>query len=756
MCGFAGFLTLAPTPMDGPARHRTLCSMGDAIAHRGPDDAQYFDDGRLALVYRRLSIIDLEGGRQPFFNEDGTQLLAVNGEIYNHADLRHALAPMHRFTSHSDCEVVLHGLEQWGPDALERVEGMFALVHWDMRERRLMLARDRLGIKPLYICRLPHGLLFGSELKALLAHPDCPREIAWADLERQPIWQPTTATYVRGVEFLSGGEMLVVDAGGRAQQRSYWRLDDHLGVAPFGGNAARYSREYADLLEDVTHRHLQSDVHAAIYLSGGLDSSLLAGLVAKHDRNVPCLSVIERGSYLGGDADAAQRLTRRLGMPWHPVRFDYRHLVEDMPIDLTRLEQAVWTMDSPRIDVEWLFKDELHRVARSLSPRMKVILLGQGADEFAGGYSRRADAMYASWAEYLRDEVRGNLVYDAALAGDASTVLWPLMRDCAQSSKSAPYHRHMRLLCRQLQHHNLWHEDRTSSWRSLEARVPFLDHRLVELLASIPAELHETLFWDKRIVRDAFDRFVPGHALPQPKIGFLDSGDGTSQDIVRHDLLRAVAPEFRERYLDAGDSPFDARRVEALIERALARGPQGAVAQREAIQCIALAIFERQLRDAASRPASRDDRALLPIMTAEDWTTWSDVMPTPPKCTHSWRLNERVTLRPDTEILVSRGATSARFVFLRDQCVAGEITLLDPSGWAANFLRHLGTEATAAFTLQDWLDELDLPMRDLTAILDILFHQGVVHAMASAVMPSASTAVPPQRSAHEDQEPAVH
>jgi asparagine synthase (glutamine-hydrolysing) len=725
MCGFAGFLAFGVSPMNAVDRHRVLVAMGDAIAHRGPDDAQYYDDGRLALVYRRLSIIDVQGGRQPFFNERGDELLVANGEIYNHASLRARLSSDHRFSSRSDCEVLLHGFEQWGSAALEQAQGMFALAHWDIRRQQLTLARDRLGIKPLYVCHVANGLLFGSELKALLAHPACPRELAWPDVDRQAISQQPSASYVRGVELLPGGEFLVADLEGRTRAQSYWRLEDHLGTAPFGTDARRYTRAYAELLEEATLQHLQRDVGAGIHLSGGVDSSLIAAIVGAHDKSVACFSVVERASYLHGDVDAARSLTRRLGLPWLPVRFDYRSILDEMRFGLEHVEEAVWMMDSPRLDLEWLFKAELHRAARKHFPDLKVVLLGQGADEFAGGYSRCAHAPRQCWSDYLDEDVLPHLARDESLQGLRSTQLWPLGRLSAAPGSAAPYHRFMLLLTRQLQHHNLWHEDRTSSWHSLEARVPFLDHRLVELLASVPAPLHEELFWDKRIVRDALAGFMPGHTLTQSKLAFLDEREAGSMDVITHALLKAVAPAFREKYLLGGGGPFDADKVDDVIGRALSRGPQRAAATREALQCIAISIFERQLREpCTARSAPR--HVGLGCMQESHWKAWANDMPARPVCRHAWHPAECIELRPGVEVLMPVHAPQGIFRLYREGAVAGEIVLPEPSSWGATLLKNLGTQAAAEFTVQDWLDEFEIGLDALSQLLDILFHQGVI------------------------------
>src|SRR5262245_30864974 len=184
MCGFAGFVSFDPRHQRAAAERRAILhAMGGQLARRGPDDETLFDDGILAFVFRRLSIVDVAGGRQPIWNEDRSVFVSVNGEIYNHAELRGTLREAHAFSTRSDSEIALHLHEERGPEFLALLNGMFALVLWDTRARRLLLARDRVGIKPLYYARTRDGLLFGSELKSLLAHPDCPTELNLADVD---------------------------------------------------------------------------------------------------------------------------------------------------------------------------------------------------------------------------------------------------------------------------------------------------------------------------------------------------------------------------------------------------------------------------------------------------------------------------------------------------------------------------------------------------------------------------------------------
>jgi asparagine synthase (glutamine-hydrolysing) len=729
MCGFAGFLSFGATGGDAGERRQLLQRMADAIAHRGPDDAQYYDDGTLALAFRRLSIIDVEGGNQPLFNEDATAFIAANAEIYNHRVLREQLAARHRFASRSDCEVALHAFEEWGDAAIQRLTGMFALAIWDRQAKRLLLARDRLGIKPLYVCRLPDGLLFGSELKALLVHPLCPRELDWSALERPAITQAPQTSYVRGVELLSGGHTLVATSTGTIREQRYWSIDEHLGAAPFGENAAAYTDAYAHLLEQVVLDHLQRDVAAGVHLSGGLDSCLLPSLVARHGDQLPCFTVVERSNYLAGDVDSARRLTQRLGVPWFPVRFDYRTVVDEMKFDLDRFEQAIWMMDSPRFDLEWLFKEELHRRAKEAIPNLKVVLLGQGADEFAGGYSTSAERPRSNWAHYLADAVVPNLVQNQAFVRGGGIHLRPWLGDQLGGSEGiGPYHRLMSLLCRQLQHHNLWHEDRSSSWHSLEARVPFLDHRLVELLASVPESLHESLFWNKQIVRETFRRAQPDHELKQPKVGFLDAADTGSTDIIVQTMVERIARPFHEKYMRDGRSPFDGDRVGDLIDRVTAKAANFRSARQQLLECMAITVFDMHCRTGGqSDVAPGRSEVALPLVRPSAWADLDLAMSAPASGPGNWVADERVRLRSGVEVVAPLRTASGRpFLFVAEGTVVGRIEAPSGCTWVDSFLRNLGEGVAEDFTIRDWLDEFDIPGAELVGLLDVLAKEGLL------------------------------
>ena len=688
--------------------------MGRAMAHRGPDDERYFDDGMLSLVFRRLAIVDVERGQQPMFNEDGTIVCVANGEIYNHGELRRQLAARHEPASDSDCEVLLHGYEQWGLEAFARCRGMFAAALWERRHRRLTLVRDRLGIKPLYVCRLADGLLFGSELKALLVHPECPRELDMGSLAWDVSRSPHVPTFVRGIEFVPAASSWVTEPDGRSQVRSYWNLDDHLGCAPFGTTSERYVEALCDLLESSVGEHLQGDGGAAIHLSGGLDSSLLAGLVARRTRDAPCFTVVERTTLMAGDVLSAGHCAEKVGLPWYPVHYQFGSLVDDMAFDLDRLEESVWMMDSPRFDLEWVMKAELTRAIRRHRPDIKTVLLGQGVDEFAGGYSNRLDAPRTSWNKYLVDEIvpfiRGN---DLA----------------ADNGRIGPYHSAMRMFLRQLQQHNLWHEDRTSAWHSVEARVPFLDHRIIELLAAIPASLHETLFWNKRIFRDSARRLLPDLDWQRPKVAFCCTDDTRSLDIIVHGLATSVVPQFLDKYLAQPDLPFERSEMIELAQRILNRAPGFYAASYHFLAQASVAIFKHHCAhrpEAALRWQSLG-RPALPLVQSQAWADTYKEMAAQPVVPSQWWPSDRLGLPEAAQISCFRYANGrARFTLTKDDEVFAELELRSSPHWLGKFLGHLGKGAARDFTVQDWLDEFDVGRNEFCSMLDTLYQCGLV------------------------------
>jgi asparagine synthase (glutamine-hydrolysing) len=606
MCGFAGIINLNGLQGDPALRRRSLSAMGAQLALRGPDDEQFYDDGFLSLVFRRLSIIDLAGGQQPIWNEDHRILSVVNGEIFNHQQIRERLKDRHQFHSRSDSEVVVHLYEEDGAELLHELNGMYALLVWDTKDRHLLLARDRLGIKPLFYAETPQGLLFGSELKALLAHPACPRELNWQHFDSALGFNGHLSTYIHGVEQLPGGGALNLQPGGLPAIRQYWALDEYLAGRDAGPpDGGPWIQRYGELLHDSVTGQLMSDVPLGLFLSGGIDSSLLAAIAAEAKQDLHCFTVVEETTLAAGDVAESLELARRLGFRHHPVHYDGRSLLRRLRFGLRDFEFMVWALERPAFKVEWFMKLELHRYARTAVPGLKVIMLGQGADEFAGGYSNSMGNQSSDWQHYqqkLRRNHRAFRRIDEHIPEYLRHQLNDHYPAAPGDGPDDPFQREMLYRTGLLTRYNLWHEDRTSSCQGIEARVPFLDHRLVELLASVPVNLHGELFYNKRIIREQLARVAPHYPPDKLKVKFHSTGHGDSIRHLKLDVVRRAYPEFREKYLDGNDAIFAPDKLDQHFQFLL----QDTSAQNRDINALldnmATAIFAAQCRQMATAP----------------------------------------------------------------------------------------------------------------------------------------------------------
>ena len=621
MCGFAGFLE-RDSDDAMPARDALLKAMGRQLAHRGPDDEQRYLDNDLSLVFRRLAIVDLPGGRQPIWNEDQTVFVVVNGEIYNHQRLRSSLRENHRFRTASDSEIVLHLYEERGPAAFTLLVGMFSVALWDTRARRLLLARDPLGIKPLYYASRPSTFVFGSELKALLVHPKCPADLALSDLGR-PGGRLTS--YIHGIEQVPGGQYLECDSSGTIRRHSYWSLSTFIDAEPDHRTDEEIIANYAELLEESVTNCLMSDVPVGVFLSGGIDSAIVASIAAAHEP-IHAFNILEPNVLRTGDARAARDLAHRLDLPFHQVRFDYQTLAAELDWTLDVFEYFIWLLDAPRFDLEWVFKHELHRYAKKAVPDLKVIIVGQGADEFAGGYSNPADRGNRDWSSYLDRSVWNQLRLEFVDREGAPRDVVPYLSAPHFLRGRSPYHAEMLRRCTTLQQHNLWHEDRTSSGQGIEARVPFLDHRIVEFLARIPVDRHERLFYDKAIVRHAGRRWLRPEEAARPKVRFFMGSDVSPIRAIQREFLSRSFDDFRERYLESPDSLLSLPNILALRRMTLGHGPTADRAIGTLLECMALDVFAGLCRSIVAQRVVPRLTGNSPLCEVEDLDEdlWSD------------------------------------------------------------------------------------------------------------------------------------
>ena len=594
MCGIAGF---AGWQLGADDARRTVRSMCDAIVHRGPDDSGYFVAPEVALGMRRLSIIDVGGGQQPIANEDGSIQVVFNGEIYNHHELRRDLmARGHRFRTRSDTETIVHLYEERGEDFVVGLRGMFAIALWDARHRRLVLARDRVGIKPLSYWLTPDGIAFCSELRSLLVLSRFPRRLdergiaAFLSLGYVP--DPLAA--FAGVAKLPPGHVLTWTAERGARVQRYWTPAVAETAAVDEGDVVDRLR---DLLAHAVGSHLEAEVPLGAFLSGGLDSSTVVALMARTAAIKPHTFSIGFEDVAFNEAPHARRVAEAIGT---------RHTELVVRPDADRwIEGIVGIFDEPFADSSALPTYLVSRLARQ---HVTVSLSGDGGDELFGGYTRYLDSMLRpalpAWGRTVLRAVgralphiapgRGRLLDRArsrqsAYAGTVALPLPPvdggiaaarlvpregefgdILPDAFAAAGSRDFVSQMMLVdvATYLPGDILTKVDRASMAVSLEARVPLLDHALVEFALGLPAGLKIRDGTGKHVLRRTIRGLVPSEVLDHPKLGFavplgpwfrgplrhridqLAAADGGLYDFLDRSAVRRLAREHLMRRRD--------------------------------------------------------------------------------------------------------------------------------------------------------------------------------------------------------------
>lgn len=547
MCGIVGRLNFDSRPVDVSE----LTTARDRLANRGPDGAGTWADGPVGLAHRRLSILDLsDRGSQPMRNADGSLVVSFNGEIYNFLDLREELSQAgHRFTTQTDTEVILAAYREWGIECLNRFNGMFAFGLWDARRRRLVLARDRIGVKPLYFTINSGRVIFGSTLKAITAFADVSREISKEamDLYFQMAYIPAPHSIYRDVLKLEPGTWLECSADGHTRTQRYWPLP------PRGGRSASTIEGAADRLEELldssVRYRLISDVPVGAFLSGGIDSSTIVALMCRNSHTVRTFT-IGFGEAEFDESTHARQVAEYLG-----TRHEQLIL---RPEDLLAIaDQVPHHYDEPFADVSAIPTLALAELART---EVTVSLSGDGGDELFGGYP------YYNLLARL-DPWRRRAVFAAPLLRAASTLRLPhrpamgltalgqprtsdLYAYMRGPLKTRPYSRivsatpasagtwfdtrlseevpparlveqYMDLDIRSyLVDDILVKVDRATMAHGLEARNPLLDYRVVEFSRSLPGSMHTDRVGSKQVLRRVLDRLVPAELFSRPKQGF--------------------------------------------------------------------------------------------------------------------------------------------------------------------------------------------------------------------------------------------
>jgi asparagine synthase (glutamine-hydrolysing) len=551
MCGIAGLLYFDPARRVDAAR---VARMTDTIAHRGPDDSGYFVEGPIGLGHRRLSIIDLAGGRQPIGNEDDSVVIVFNGEVYNYADLTVELQGRgHRFKTRSDTEAMVHAYEEYGDACVDHFQGMFGFAIWDRRRRRLLVARDRLGVKPVYYYVADDFVAFASEVKALLELFEIPREVDPQALELYLAlrYVPGPGTMFKGIQKLQPGYRLIADAHGVHVER-YWDLRFHEERA----TDAQHLERFTALFEDSVRLRMIAEVPVGVFLSGGLDSSAvlatMSRLTAGH--RVKSFAVGYRGTETP-TTDNEFAYARLAAEALHAEHHEY-HLTAEQFRDF--VPDLVYQLDEPLGDPTTI---PLYFLARLAREHITVVLSGEGADEILGGYGiysrmRRIDSVYERaprlaaglaprLAAYAPTEIARRYLrflgqplaarYRGVAKGVASEIFTQLLPDTtwpppALDALFARYYGAVegaRPLDRMLYvDTKVWlpddlllKADKMTMANALELRVPFLDYRLVELAATLPEHL-KIQGVGKVLLRRAMRKVLPAPILDRPKKGF--------------------------------------------------------------------------------------------------------------------------------------------------------------------------------------------------------------------------------------------
>jgi len=552
MCGIAGVLGWNGAPVDREALRRA----GASIAHRGPDDHGQMVDGPVGLAHRRLSIIDLSrAGRGPMPNEDETVWLNYNGEIYNFRELRRLLvARGHSFRSQSDGEVLVHGWEEWGEQLFERLNGIFAFAIWDSKRGDLVLVRDRFGTKPLYVSIDEKGVLFGSEVKALLAYRGRGASLSLPALQEYLTFQNTFGdrTLFEGVEMLPAGTYMRVSNDGGISRRTYF---DPVPEPIAGVDEGALAEELRHRLARSVERQLVADVPVGAYLSGGMDSASLVTLAGRFIPHIHTFTVgfdVADASPLEVAADEradAEMVARQVGTEHYEAVLHAGDMARVLP-------QLVWHLEDLRAGTCY----QNFYVARLASRFTKVVLAGTGGDELFAGYPWRyarldgvrdrgsfVDAYYDYWCRLVPDDEKRDLFSDAALEQLHGA---PPSRDRFEQVVEhlpdlEPIELALYLEQRTFLHGLLVVEDKLSMAHGLEARVPFLDNELVDFALRIPGSVRNGSTEGKKLLRDAARGLLPQALVEKRKQGFSPPDrtwyQGRNLSYVRDVLLDSAA-----------------------------------------------------------------------------------------------------------------------------------------------------------------------------------------------------------------------
>ncbi len=555
MCGICGKLNFNSEAAVSPELVR---AMADTIRHRGPDDDGYYFSGPVGFGFRRLSIIDLQSGHQPMSNEDGSIWIVFNGEIYNYQELRaFLLSSGHVFKTKTDTEVIVHLYEEFGPECLQKLRGMFAFAIWDGNAKSLLLARDRVGIKPLYYCLTNDSLVFGSEIKAIIADPDVKRELAPEIIDRflTFLYLPGEDTLLKAIKKLAPGHYLQVK-NGKAEVREYWDL--HFPDDPRSISAEQAEGALLELLNETVHLHMIADVPVGVLLSGGVDSTgILSLAVSQTAKQISTFTIGFDGHDVADERPYASLASKKFGTKHYDMTITAGDFADFLP-------QYVWHMEEPVCEPPAV---ALYYISKLAKEHVKVLLSGEGGDEAFAGYNNYRNLV---WLERMKRG--GGQIAAGALAFADSIHHMPRLAkylpalkmpfpDYYGSRTSAPLQAHnafepiysdsfraevsresslkpLRRLQSRVNGRNIldgmlyidtktWlpddlliKADKITMSNSIELRVPLLDHQVLEFAASLPPNLKLNGFTLKYILKQSLSKNIPSEIRNRKKTGF--------------------------------------------------------------------------------------------------------------------------------------------------------------------------------------------------------------------------------------------
>ena len=559
MCGICGKLAFDGEAQVSPA---LLKSMADTIYHRGPDDEGFYFSGPVGLGFRRLSIIDLNTGHQPISNEDGTVWIVFNGEIYNYQELREfLLAKGHVFKSQTDTEVIVHLYEEFGETCVEKLRGMFGFAIWDENRKSLFLARDRVGIKPIYYWLSDKSLVFGSEIKAILADPEVKAEVDPRLIDRflSFYYVPGEETLLKNIRKLAPGSTMLVK-NGQAAIRQYWDLH----FAPREISLAQAEKQLIELFDECVRMHMMADVPVGFLLSGGVDSTAMLGFaVGKTDRPLSSFTLGFSDPSVIDERPYAQLAAKRYGANHHEMTISSKEFADFIP-------KYSWHMEEPCCEPQAV---ALYYVSRLAKDYVKVLISGEGGDEAFAGYSVYRNMLWLERVKSAMGPLKGALssgisllnqfVRSERMAKYPSLVDLPIesyyysrtsgpaaffnshaaqlySRDFARQvnkefslspasscfrttagNGNSPVNRMLYVDTRtSLPDDLLLKADKMTMANSVELRVPLLDHKLLEFAAALPENFKVHRFTTKYLAKMALKDRLPKEIIERKKVGF--------------------------------------------------------------------------------------------------------------------------------------------------------------------------------------------------------------------------------------------